>query len=76
MKQSGEDLRRAIENLINVKLHDALRPDGLARLVAHRTSGVASFDIRNAGRQLEQLLSRALASAETKRDRNRDGLDR
>ena len=75
MKQPGEDLRRAIESLINAKLHDALRRDGLPRLVAHRTTGVASFDIRTAERQLEHLLSRTLTSAEKKGDRKRQGRD-
>ena len=38
----AEALRKAIENLINAKLHDALaRPGGLSRLIAHRTTGVA-----------------------------------
>jgi len=58
---SAESLRKAIENLINAKLHDALsRPGGLDRLLAHRSSGVASFDVRNAERQLEQTLANVL----------------
>ena len=62
----AETLRKAIENLINAKLHDALsRPGGLGRLVAHRTTGVASPDIRNAERQLEEALSEILCPAET-----------
>ena len=60
--QQAETLRRAIENLIDAKLHDALRrPGGLERLIAQRTSGVASWDIRNAERKLEQTLSEILA---------------
>ena len=47
--QTAENLRKAIEGLINAKLHDALaRPGGLERLTAHRVTGVASYDIRNA----------------------------
>jgi hypothetical protein len=54
----AENLRKAIESLINAKLHDALgRPGGLERLAAHRATGVASFDIRNAERRLEQSLA-------------------
>jgi hypothetical protein len=54
----AESLRKAIENLINVKLHDALaKPGGLDRLVAHRSMGVASFAVRQAERQLEEALT-------------------
>lgn len=54
----AQTLRRAIENLINAKLHDALaRPGGLDRLIAHRVSGVASWEIRNAEKQLDQALA-------------------
>jgi hypothetical protein len=61
----AETLRKAIENLIDAKLHDALaRPGGLDRLVAHRRTGVASFDIRNAERKLEQTLAEILSGAE------------
>jgi hypothetical protein len=61
----AETLRKAIENLINAKLHDALaRPGGLGRLIAHRTTGVASPDIRNAERQLEQALAEAISPSE------------
>lgn len=57
----SENLRKAIENLIDAKLHDAIaRPGGLDRLAAHRRTGVASHDIRNAERQLEQTLSEIL----------------
>jgi hypothetical protein len=62
----SETLRKAIENLINAKLHDALaRPGGLSRLVAHRSTGVASADIRNAERQLEDALSELLTPEES-----------
>jgi hypothetical protein len=60
-QNQAEGLRRAIENLINAKLHDALsRPGGLDRLIAHRTSGVASFAIRQAERQLEESINQVL----------------
>ena len=54
----AQSLRKAIENLINAKLHDALgRPGGLDRLIAHRTTGVASWEIRNAEKMLDKTLS-------------------
>ena len=57
----AESLRKAIENLINVKLHDALsKPGGLDRLVAHRSTGVASFAVRQAERQLEESITQVL----------------
>jgi hypothetical protein len=57
----AEQLRKAIENLINVKLHDALsKPGGLDRLVAHRSAGVASFAVRQAERQLENTIDQVL----------------
>ena len=62
MSVSAEDLRKAIENLIDAKLPDALsRPGGLERLTAHRLTGVASFDIRNAERKLQQTLAEVLS---------------
>lgn len=58
MANQAQTLRKAIENLINAKLHDALaRPGGLDRLIAHRVSGVASWEIRNAEKQLDQALA-------------------
>jgi hypothetical protein len=66
MSVSAEDLRKAIENLIDAKLHDALyRPGGLDRLRAHRLTGVASPDIRNAERRLEEVLDDVTAAAAT-----------
>jgi len=57
----AESLRKAIENLINVKLHDALaKPGGLDRLIAHRSMGVASFAVRQAERQLEEVIAEIL----------------
>lgn len=50
-------LREAIENLINAKLLDAIgKPNGVQRLLANRQSGVASPDITDAERRLEQAL--------------------
>ena len=64
MSVSAEDLRKAIENLIDAKLHDALyRPGGLDRLRAHRLTGVASPDIRNAERRLEETLEEITAAS-------------
>jgi hypothetical protein len=61
LKHQADSLRHAIENLIDAKLCDALnRRDGLARLVAHRTSGVVSADIRCAQRVLDVSLQRCL----------------
>jgi hypothetical protein len=52
-----QHLRKAIENLMTVKLYDALaRPDGLLRLAAHRSTGVASSEIRHAERELDDVL--------------------
>ncbi len=54
----AETLRKAIENLIDAKLHDALgKPGGLSRLLAHRQSGVASYDIRMAERRLQESIA-------------------
>ena len=62
MSDQAQGLRKAIEGLIDAKLHDALaRPGGLDRLTAHRVTGVASYDIRMAERRLEQALNEALA---------------
>jgi hypothetical protein len=56
----AEQLRKSIENLLNVKLHDALAPGGLDRLKAHRLSGVVSPTIRAAQRDLENALADVL----------------
>ena len=64
MSVTADELRKAIENLIDAKLHDALyRPGGLDRLRAHRLTGVASPDIRNAERKLDEVLEGAIAPA-------------
>jgi hypothetical protein len=61
MSYPSETLRKAIENLIDAKLVDAMaRPDGLSRLLAHRRTGVAAPDIRNAERRLEETLGQLL----------------
>lgn len=66
MGTQSETLRRAIENLIDVKLFDALsKPGGLDRLIAHRTSGVSSYSIRMAGRKLEDILVDLLGDSES-----------
>ena len=66
LASQSQSLRKAIENLINAKLHDALaRPGGLDRLVAHRASGVASWEIRNAEKQLDQALAGMLEAAQS-----------
>lgn len=65
MSLHSETLRKAIENLIDAKLVDAMaRPDGLSRLLAHRRTGVASPDIRNAERRLEETLGELITFAE------------
>jgi hypothetical protein len=61
----AESLRKAIEGLIDAKLHDAMaRPGGLDRLLAHRRTGVASYDIRMAERRLQESLAEILANQE------------
>jgi hypothetical protein len=62
----AESLRRAIENLVDAKLLDLVgKPGGLDRLIAHRRTGVASFDIRNAERRLQDVLAEALTGEAT-----------
>ena len=59
----AESLRRAIENLIDAKLHDAMsRPGGLDRLLAHRRTGVASYDIRQAERKLQESIAELMVT--------------
>ena len=72
MTLNAEELRKAIENLIDAKMHDALyRPGGLDRLRAHRLTGVASPDIRNAERRLEEALESLSTPAPSYRRRPR-----
>jgi len=62
----AESLRRAIENLVDAKLHDILsHPGGLDRLAAHRRTGVASYDIRMAERKLDQAISEVVTHEAT-----------
>jgi hypothetical protein len=79
MSLNAEELRKAIENLIDAKLHDALyRPGGLDRLRAHRLTGVASPDIRNAERRLEEVLETVAtppAPAYRRRPRKMEGME-
>jgi hypothetical protein len=79
MSVAAEDLRRAIEGLVDAKLHDALyRPGGLDRLRAHRLTGVASPDIRNAERKLDEVLegvTQSTRSGYRRRPRKIEGLE-
>ena len=60
----AETLRKAIENLIDAKLHDALsKPGGIDRLRACRTNGVASFDVRQAERRLQESIAELVPPA-------------
>ncbi|MCS7032748.1 MAG: hypothetical protein NZ561_01995 [Phycisphaerae bacterium] len=53
----AEQLRKAIESLIDAKLLDALsKPGGRDRLLAYRASGVAPFGVRMAQRKLQEAL--------------------
>jgi hypothetical protein len=62
----AESLRKAIENLIDAKLLDAMaKPGGLDRLLAHRRTGVASFDIRQAERKLQESIAELLETTES-----------
>ena len=59
----AESLRKAIENLIDAKLHDAMsRPGGRDRLLAHRRTGVASYDIRQAERKLQESIAELIVA--------------
>jgi hypothetical protein len=62
-EDQASSLRKAIENLISAKLYDMARPGGLDRLVAHRMTGVASHDVRNAEHQLDRTLVELLPEA-------------
>jgi len=53
----AEQIRKAIEALIDAKLLDALsKPGGLDRLLAYRATGVAPFGVRMAQRKLQDVL--------------------
>lgn len=64
-QSQARELRQAIENLIDAKLLDLLgKPGGLSggldRLLAHRRTGVASFDIRAAEKRLDKAIDEIL----------------
>lgn len=61
--EQAEFLRKAIENLINAKLRDLVRPGGVDRLVANRMTGVAAYEIRDAAKKLEKTIAEAFESA-------------
>ena len=60
--EQAESLRKAIENLINAKLRDLVRPGGVDRLVANRMTGVAAYEIRDASKKLEKAIVEAIES--------------
>lgn len=60
--EQAESLRKAIEGLINAKLRDLVRPGGVDRLVANRMTGVAAYEIRDAAKKLEKVISAAFES--------------
>jgi hypothetical protein len=69
-EDQASSLRKAIENLISAKLFDMMaRPGGLDRLVAHRMTGVASHDVRNAEQQLERALGDLLPQTPQRKSR-------
>jgi hypothetical protein len=66
LSSPAENLRKAIENLVDAKLMDVLsKPGGLDRLMAHRRTGVASFDIRAAERRLQDTIAETLSAHES-----------
>lgn len=57
-RSQAEQVRKAIEALIDAKLLDALsKPGGLDRLLAYRATGVAPFGVRMAQRKLQDVLA-------------------
>lgn len=61
----AEQIRKAIEALIDAKLLDALgKPGGLDRLLAYRATGVAPFGVRMAQRKLTDLLQQSIEPQE------------
>ena len=71
--EQAESLRKAIEGLINAKLRDLVRPGGVDRLVANRMTGVAAYEIRDAGKKLEKVLADALGGLEEVAGSGREG---
>jgi DNA-binding HxlR family transcriptional regulator len=65
MSIQAQELRKAIENLMNAKLRDLVRPGGVDRLVAHRVSGIAAYEIRDAEKRLEQAIAELIPAEET-----------
>jgi hypothetical protein len=66
---TARQLREAIESLIDAKLLDLVAKSGgiqggLDRLLASRRSGVSSFDIRLARRNLDEALTATLPEQE------------
>jgi hypothetical protein len=56
----ADQIRKAIESLIDAKLLDALsKPGGMDRLLAYRATGVAPFGVRVAQRKLTEVLQHA-----------------
>ena len=68
LSNEAEMLRKSIENLINAKLRDLLRPGGADRLAAHRVTGVASWDVREAEKNLDRTLAELLPANAGNRD--------
>lgn len=61
----AEQLRKAIESLMDAKLLDALsKPGGMDRLLAYRATGVAPFGVRIAQRKLQDVLEHVLEDVE------------
>ena len=62
----ADQIRKAIESLIDAKLLDALsKPGGTDRLLAYRATGVAPFGVRMAQRKLSDVLQHVLDGEET-----------
>ena len=72
LAEQAESLRKALENLMNAKLQDVLtHRNALDRLIAHRSNGVSSPDVRAAERRLEEVLTELLFTAGPKPARMR-----
>jgi hypothetical protein len=62
----ADQIRKAIEALVDAKLLDALsKPGGMDRLLAYRATGVAPFGVRMAQRKLTDVLQHALDAEES-----------
>jgi hypothetical protein len=72
LTKQAESLRKALENLMNAKLQDVLtHRNALDRLIAHRSNGVSSPDVRAAELRLEEVLAELLFTAGPKPARMR-----